>query len=134
MVETKLSALEAAVLTKLVAGDHPILRVLQAQLDRSSVKSREFTGVGFLTEIVVPADTERVEIGKHDATIMGVAAEISGLEHGAGFVLYVRNGAIDALEGFAYDEAWPAGDPRFKLAYTPARDRDLAQLLAPGWS
>jgi hypothetical protein len=34
-------------------------------------------------------------------------AEISGLEHDAGFVLFIEDGAIDVLECFIVDDRWP---------------------------
>lgn len=50
-MERELSPLEAAVLSKVLAGDHPVLRVFQKQLERCTVKAREFTGAGFMTEL-----------------------------------------------------------------------------------
>jgi hypothetical protein len=46
-----------------------------------------------------------------------VNATIDGLAHGAGFVLFVRGGRIETLEGFSYDEPWPPRVERFLLAY-----------------
>jgi hypothetical protein len=34
-------------------------------------------------------------------------AEIAGLERGVSFVLFVRDGMLDFLEGFTFDEPWP---------------------------
>jgi len=45
-----------------------------------------------------------------------VHAEIAGLEHDAGFLLIVTNGAIDVLECFSVDDAFPE-QPELKRAY-----------------
>lgn len=47
----------------------------------------------------------------------GVVAEIAGLEHGAGFVVFVRGGHLDTLEGYSYDEPWPEAIHDFQLSY-----------------
>ena len=46
-----------------------------------------------------------------------VLADVEGLNHGAGFVLYVRNGVMDLLEGYCYDEPWPPVVGAFALNY-----------------
>jgi hypothetical protein len=44
-----------------------------------------------------------------------VTATIEGLEHGAGFVLFVQDGVLDVLEGFSYDEPWTDMNARFEV-------------------
>lgn len=127
-MERKLSALEVAVLLKLLAGDHPVLRVLRTQVERASVKSREFTGAGFMIELDLPTEVERARLGKEEVRVGGVVAEIGGLSHGAGFVLYVKDGRLDALEGYSYDEPWPTKVASFELRYTSERARDVERL------
>jgi len=34
-------------------------------------------------------------------------AKLEGLKLGAGFVLFIRDGLIDTLECYTYDEPWP---------------------------
>jgi hypothetical protein len=48
-------------------------------------------------------------------TLGDIGADIPGLAHGAGFVLFVRGGVISMLEGFSYDEKWPESISEFKL-------------------
>lgn len=113
--ERLLNAFERSVLKKLLAGNHPVLAALRAQLDSCEVSSREFSGVGFFTNLKVdrsvgPAPTSRPRIH-----VSGVGAKISGLEYGAGFVLVVTDGYLDFLEGFTYDEPWPAAIAEFSL-------------------
>jgi hypothetical protein len=39
--------------------------------------------------------------------ISDVGAEIEGVRHGVGFVLFIQDGRLDCLEGFTYDDPWP---------------------------
>ena len=56
-----------------------------------------------------------------------VYAEIPGLEHGAGFVLYIKDGYLDMLEGYSYDEPWPSSVEGFALHYSSG-ERDVRSL------
>jgi hypothetical protein len=122
--ERLLNAFERAVLEKLLDGNHPVLAALRTQLDSCEVSSREFTGVGFFTNLkpdrsVGPAPTSRPRIH-----ITGVDAKMSGLKHGAGFVLFVMDGYLDFLEGFSYDEPWPPVISKFSLVGEGGRFED----------
>ena len=129
----ELSLLEAAVLSKLLAGDHPVLCGFRKQLERCSVKTRRFTGAGFMTELDLPSDVERVGMIKKETRVGGVVAEMDGLSHGAGFVLYVKDGLLDALEGYSYDEPWPPEIASFELRFTDERERDLERFHDLAW-
>ena len=111
-----LTQLEQAVLDTLLEGGHPALDPLRAQAAGSSVRHREYTGVGFWTNFAVAEDTPAAV--PRDVHLSGVGARIAGLEHGAGFLLHVRNGYLDQLEGFTYDEPWPADVTAFELIDT----------------
>jgi hypothetical protein len=121
-----LTHLEQAVLDKLLAGDHRTLGLLRTQLERSRVSRREFTGVGFLTDFEVPEDAPAAE---PRFSILGdVYATVDGLAHGAGFQLLVRDGRLVQLEGFTYDEPWPAKVGAFELSYIEdPRELDLPE-------
>lgn len=111
-----LSTFEQAVLDALLAGDQHALVTLRAQAARGQLVSREHSGVGFFCEFAVPADAPKL-VAPGRFTIDDVTAEISGLAHGAGFVLFVREGILEMLEGFSYDEPWPEEISGFKLTY-----------------
>jgi len=40
-------------------------------------------------------------------TLGNVQVSFPGLEHGAGFVLFINDGLISMLEGYTYGEPWP---------------------------
>ena len=101
-----LNEMERRALEMLLAGDKPELALLRAQLSSATVVSRDFTGVGFFTQLLVPAELPRVR-GCARLILADVYAEVTGLEHDAGFVLFVSEGAIDVLECFIVDERWP---------------------------
>lgn len=111
-----LTALEQAVLDKSLAGDHPALATLRAQARQARLLTRELTGVGFFCSFEIPPNTPRLE-GFGDFQIDDVNAAVKGLAHGAGFVLFIRTGRLHMLEGFSYDEPWPAEIRQFTLTY-----------------
>jgi hypothetical protein len=129
---TDLTELEQAVLTKLLMGDHPLLRQLRDQLDGCRVSLRELTGVGFYTYL----DVGDMPVLKDINVRFGdVAAEIQGMAHGAGFVLYVKHGKLSLLEGYTFDDPWPTTITGYSLQYFPGGQRDdvaLSKALESG--
>jgi hypothetical protein len=115
----ELTALERAVLEKLFAGDHASFPALRAQLDRVRVIERTFSGVGFFADLVVPEDVEPARLARDSLWFGDVAAEFDGLEHGGGFVVRIAQGRLEMLEGYTFDEPWPAEGTGFRLRYEP---------------
>lgn len=113
-----LSTLERIVLDKLLARKGRVFELLRTQLEGAHVTRREFTGCGFYTYLKVAKSAPPIECDKGNLEISGVVATIDGLEHGAGFVLFVRDGYLDNLEGFTYDEPWPEKVHNVCLNYT----------------
>jgi hypothetical protein len=76
---------------------------LEAQLSTAAVLNRENTGAGFYTGFVV----ERVSGGAigGERSRAGPQATIHGLAHGMGFILWLKEGYVDCLEGYAYGES-----------------------------
>jgi hypothetical protein len=110
----KLSPFEKAVLEKTLAGDHPVLAALRAQLAVATVTDRELTGVGFFTGLSAPSDAPYTP--KRGSLVLGGPdAQIAGLEHGAGFLLFANSGRMSCLEGFTYGEEWPSVVNDFSL-------------------
>jgi hypothetical protein len=115
MRSDKLNRLEKEVILKLLSGDHPAVRVLREQLEHCRVRSREMTGTGFVTELDVPREIDRAKVEK--MRLGNVVADVEGLKNGAGFLLYVKGGALDAIEGYSFEEPWPETITWFQLRY-----------------
>ncbi len=95
-----LTPLEAAVLqehcNQLGSED---AAALQMQIENASVLSRKNTGAGFFTYLSTQrGSTPRI---KADTRECYVAAKINGIENALGFILWVKDGYIDFLEGYA---------------------------------
>src|SRR5712664_210138 len=81
------------------------------------VTERELTGVGFFTHFTIPGEAP-VRRDLTDAVIQDVAADIRGLEHGASFMLFIRDGVLSFLEGVASTGDWPEQTDDFNV-YRP---------------
>ena len=110
-----LNNFELAVINKLLDGDHPILNNLRLQASEALLVKREYTGVGFYCHFKVSSNEHTLREDIHN--IGGVNAEIEGLNHGAGFILFITHGQLDLLECYTYDEPWPKEIGKFTLSY-----------------
>ena len=119
-----LTPLERGVMGYLLKGDDPTLEILRRQFSAATVVGREYTGVGFFAQFAVDSMSPRIPATQR-ITLGDVIVEFPRLKHGAGFVLFIDQGAINMLEGFTYDEAWPDQIADFKLSYWPGENRDL---------
>jgi hypothetical protein len=106
--------LEAALLRRL-AKSHPN-PALALQISQCRVALREYSGCGFFTTLVVPA--ERPLIRGMAPTLNGPDVEAPELLDGAGSVLFIKAGRLDFLEVFAYADGDPAHLRRFTLRPT----------------
>lgn len=123
----RLCPFERAVLEKLLAGSHPVLELLRRQLEVCLVEKREDTGHGFFTRLRVPRGSA-VAAPLQRAQVRDVGANIQGLDYGAGFVVFVKDGYLDLLEGFSYDEEWPIEVIDFELEFQRGRIIDPANV------
>jgi len=125
----ELEPLERCVMDMILAGDDPTLEVLREQFNAAECTERTLTGAGFYTKFSVPSAIPRVT-GRKLSHLGDVKAEVEGMQHGAGFVLHLREGAIDYLEGFSYDDPWPASVQNFRVLYLDGNGnkRDLTAL------
>lgn len=122
----RFTPLEQAVLEKLLEGDLPLLLRLKQQLKQATVANREVTGVGYYTTIAVPEVFPRM--AGFSVKFGDVLAEIPGLSNGAGFLLYIKNGVLDLLESYSYDESWPSTIDSFTLRFSLGKERDWKAL------
>jgi hypothetical protein len=112
-----LTELERALLSSILAGDHPALAVLRDQLAGAGVTEREFSGVGFFTHFAVSPAAPRLPVRRW--VISDVDLNLDGLQHPAGALLFVENGVLSMLEAYAYaSEDWPTEPESFSVYYT----------------
>lgn len=121
-----LTTLERKVMQALLDGEDDILSILREQLGATVVVKRKMTGVGFFTTFAVSDDVRRAD--DRSFKFDDVIASISGLAHGAGFLLYVEHGVLHMLEGYTYDEPWPQEISEFELIYRAGDQRDREAL------
>jgi hypothetical protein len=95
--------LERAVLSA-IHEEHPEDRVaIEMQVSVANLRSRENTGAGFFTYF----DVSRHGIGPIAGPRLRESpnARIEGLSHGMGFILWIKEGYIDCLEGYAHGDS-----------------------------
>jgi hypothetical protein len=112
-----LTPLEKSVLEMLLDKPGGSFDTLRRQLSYATVSKREFSGVGFFTKFALPKDAQ-IKRDVPDMTLGDIGAELPGVEHGAGFVLFIRGGVVTMLESYTYDEKWPESTDEFKLFRT----------------
>lgn len=115
-------AFESAVMTKALAGDHPVLANLRAQFAGALASSRTFTGVGFWVDIEPAPDAVPLPNAKN-LEVLDVYADIAGMKRGVAFIVFVRDGLLTQLEAHTYAEPWPAAITDFTLKYVMVEGR-----------
>jgi hypothetical protein len=119
--------LERQLAQSLLCGDHPSLSALRTQWELADVKSREFSSGGFFTNFSIPATAPN--LGQNSNFEIGdVNGEISGVA--CGFLLFVRNGLIDFLEGHVWGgERFPANPAIDRLYFVRHEDVNDSMLV-----
>jgi hypothetical protein len=111
-----MNELQHRVLKMLLFGDDPVLTALRLPLESAEVSDRKFTGAGFFTEFHVPLGIPLLP-GKQSFVIGDVSGQVSG--QGCGFLLFVKNNALDFLEGQVWGIGdWPESSQIESLRYT----------------
>jgi len=124
---SELAEWERKVIEKLLEGDDERLSVLRSQLAGAGAASRENTGAGLYVILSTKLDA-RILRQKQPIRIDDVEADVPGLTHGAGFVLYIEKGRLTLLECYAYDEDWPDQVKQINLYFRGRGQRDEIAL------
>ena len=122
-----LTALEERVIRMLLAGDNPILATLRSQAENLAVSSRELTGVGFFTRLVVRENAPSIGI-ERSFKLGDVNGTAENVRNGLGFLLFVEDGFLSALEGYTYDDRWSDDVRGLDLDYSGGSNRNLERL------
>ncbi len=97
------TTLERAVLAAICDMYSEDRAALEAQLSTATLLSRENTGAGFYTRFAVDRASSPAIGGMRLRN--GPEAKIRGLEHGMGFILWLKEGYADCLEGYSYADS-----------------------------
>ena len=96
---TKFTKLELAALHSIFSETPDLASSLERQLSTATVTERENSGAGFFATIAVADGAPRVS--SPNALGYETHAHVRGMEHGLGFVLFMKDGALSLLEGYA---------------------------------
>ena len=122
-----MSNFEKSVLLKLLDFDQEWFLPLRYQSVNLKVDSRNNTGYGFYLKF--KEGNPKLSLGLNVDFYFGdVVASIPGLELGAGFVLFIKNGFISMLEGYSYEEMWPDNITKFELEYESGKVRNCMKF------
>lgn len=126
---TEFEYFERAVMKKLLEGEEEILDILRKQYELAQVKKRDFSGAGFFTSFQIPKNAPKLDSNK-SFQIGDLIAEMQGVNEGVSFVLFIKDGLIDFLEGYSYDEKWPETIGEYQLSYISGPKRNFDKLRA----
>jgi hypothetical protein len=115
-----LNELEAAVLQAMVGQAGKDAAALGDQLKNLDVDHRVNTGAGFFTYFKNFPTTNPISRSVFD----GVFAEVSDLNNGMAFVLFIRDGLVSKLEGAAVEEStvdFDFSNAKFEISVLPPR-------------
>jgi hypothetical protein len=99
-ISAEFTALERAVLAAICEIYSADQEALKAQLSTATIRRRENTGAGFFTDFEVQRDATAPVGGRRLRE--GPEARIEGLKYGMGFILWLKEGYANSLEGYAY--------------------------------
>ncbi|MGE0267963.1 MAG: hypothetical protein AB7S78_05870 [Candidatus Omnitrophota bacterium] len=113
--ENRFNEFEKELMSRILEGESLFLKILREQFSMSSLKKREYTGAGVFTFFLLPDNAPKVS--SPDSFQFGDAEiEMIGLKHGAGCIVFVKNGLIDFLEVYSFEEDFPKVVREFKIS------------------
>ena len=111
----ELSQFEVYVLEALITGDAEEKKI-RSQLDGAKIKSRDYTGVGIYTEILLSTKNHRLcKSNRYIEETPKLHLEHPELDAGAGAILWFSEGYVSTLECYCYGENWPKDESLFKI-------------------
>lgn len=110
----KCTELERAVVESMLADrELPCLR-RSVDFEAVNVRDRDFTGVGFLTELEPSVGLKVFESGIR-LRWGKVGARLNASKVETGFLVYVDDGYVSTVEGYTYGDEWPNKVEAFEL-------------------
>ena len=121
---------EKRVMEKLLEGEDNVFKILRQQYEKASVKSRKLSGTGFFTVFEVPDDVIKLD-SLRSFQFGDIIGSMDGVNDGVGFVLFVKNGVIDFLEGYTYgNEKFPETVLNYQLSFDSGQIRNCDKIRA----
>ncbi len=102
----KVTELEKTVIGSILADRELNPIRLSVNFNAVTVRDREFTGAGFLTEF---EPTEELKLFDDVVSLRWgkVGARLNSSKVETGYLVYVDNGYVTAVEGYTYGDEWP---------------------------
>ncbi|MCA9623177.1 MAG: hypothetical protein KC731_29360 [Myxococcales bacterium] len=110
----QLTDLETAVIESMLADKDVPAHELELRPEAVIVRSRKLTGVGFLTELQRSPQLKLFS----DGVVMRwgrVGARLNATRIETGYLVYVDDGYLAAIEGYTYGDEWPDTVAEFEL-------------------
>ncbi len=83
---------------EITAAEYPASgEILRRQIEGVQVVSFENSGAGFFSNLAVSAD---VPLLAETSPLSGAYGDVVGIEHGMGFIVFLKEGRISMIEGY----------------------------------
>jgi len=106
-MKERINELEMAVMERFLADPALALRATSGDYSGVLVASRDLTGAGFLTTFEKCSELRMFE--EHVSMRWGkVGARLTPSKIETGYLVYVDDGYLSAIEGYTYGEEWPS--------------------------
>jgi hypothetical protein len=113
---------------EITAAEYPAsTRALRQQIDTVQVVEFENSGAGFFSNLAVAPD---VPLLSESSPLKGAHGIVDGIEHGMGFIVFLKDGQLSMIEGYCNDVG-PTTDIDFSrvvFALTPWGQQATAKL------
>ena len=110
----KTTELENAIIESML-GDRELMPIrANVHFDQVTVSDRAFTGAGFLTELERSDELKLFDDGV-SLRWGKVGARLNAVKLETGYLVYVDDGYVTAVEGYTYGDEWPAQVEQIEL-------------------
>lgn len=110
------------ILERMLAGDHPVLAELRAQVPAAEVRTAEASEYGTLIDLWVADDAGQLDVA-HRFALDDLFGKVEGVEGEVGFQLHVVRGRLKTIEAWVASPGWPA-EPTLNESWYVAYDED----------
>ncbi|WBO24177.1 hypothetical protein [Sphingomonas abietis] len=98
---------------EITAADYPAsAEAFRRQIDTARVVSFENSGAGFFSNLSVADDAP---VLSETSPLTGAYGSVLGIEHGMGFIVFLKDGRLSMIEGYCNDSE-PTTDMDFSRA------------------